>query len=113
MGRTASSIELSIEDRKYLESQMRARTIQAQTAERARILILKADGKPIDDIAALIGMNRKSVMLCLKKYKEGGVENALFDAPGRGRNAEKKTVNWQFQTPDARIKLKSPYPKWV
>ena len=88
MGRTASSIELSIEDRKYLESQMRARTIQAQTAERARILILKADGKPIDDIAALIGMNRKSVMLCLKKYKEGGVENALFDAPGRGRNAE-------------------------
>ena len=88
MGRTASSIELSIEDRKYLESQMRARTIQAQTVERARILILKADGKPIDDIAALIGMNRKSVMLCLKKYKEGGVENALFDAPGRGRNAE-------------------------
>ena len=29
------------------------------------------------------------------------------------RNAEKKTVNWQFQTPDARIKLKSLYPKWV
>ena len=29
------------------------------------------------------------------------------------RNAEEKTVNWQFQTPDARIKLKSLYPKWV
>ena len=27
-------------------------------------------------------------MLCLNKFKEGGVENALFDAPGRGRNAE-------------------------
>ena len=27
-------------------------------------------------------------MLCLKKYAEGGIENALFDAPGRGRNAE-------------------------
>ena len=27
-------------------------------------------------------------MLCLKKFKEGGIENALFDAPGRGRNAE-------------------------
>jgi transposase len=33
-------------------------------------------------------MNRKSVMLCVKKYHDGGVENALFDAPGRGRNAE-------------------------
>ena len=31
---------------------------------------------------------RCSVMLCLNKFKEGGVENALFDAPGRGRNAE-------------------------
>ena len=27
-------------------------------------------------------------MLCLNKYAEGGVENALFDAPGRGRNAQ-------------------------
>lgn len=27
-------------------------------------------------------------MLCLKKFKEGGVENALLDALGRGRNAE-------------------------
>ena len=33
-------------------------------------------------------MNRKSVMLCLNKFKNGGIENALFDAPGRGRNAE-------------------------
>ena len=29
------------------------------------------------------------------------------------RNAEEKTVNWQFQTPDVRIKLKSLYPKWA
>ena len=29
------------------------------------------------------------------------------------RNAEETTVNWQFQTPDARIKLKSLYPKWA
>lgn len=33
-------------------------------------------------------MNRKSVMLCLKEFKEGGIENALFDAPGCCRNAE-------------------------
>ncbi len=51
-------------------------------------MLLKADGFAIDDIADKIGINRKSVMLCLSKYAEGGVENALFDAPGRGRNAE-------------------------
>ena len=27
-------------------------------------------------------------MLCINKYLDRGVENALFDAPGRGRNAE-------------------------
>lgn len=88
MGRKASSITLTAEDRNYLETQTRARTIQAQTVNRARILLLKADGCSIDDIADKVGINRKSVMLCLKKYADGGVENALFDAPGRGRDAE-------------------------
>lgn len=88
MGRKASCLTLSDEDRSYLEAQTRARTIQAQTVSRARILLLKAKGVSIDEIADKVGMNRKSVMLCINKYLEGGVENALFDAPGRGRNAE-------------------------
>ena len=88
MGKKASTITLSIDDRSYLETQTRARTIQAQTVNRARILLLKADGVSIDAIADKVGMNRKSVMLCINKYLEGGIENALFDAPGRGRNAE-------------------------
>lgn len=88
MGRKASTIILSNDDRSYLETQTRARTIQAQTVNRARILLLKADGTSINDIADKVGINRKSVMLCINKYLEGGVENALFDAPGRGRNAE-------------------------
>ena len=88
MGRKATNITLSSEDRAYLELQTRTRTIQAQTVNRARILLLKADGTRIDDIADKVGMNRKSVMLCINKYLEGGIDNALFDAPGRGRNAE-------------------------
>ena len=84
MGRKSTVIELTSADREYLELQTRARTIQAQTVNRARILLLKADGHSIDDIADKVGMNRKSVMLCLSKFKKGGIENALFDAPGRG-----------------------------
>ena len=88
MGRKSTTIALSNEDRDYLELQTRARTIQAQTVNRARILLLKAEGTSIDDIADKVGMNRKSVMLCINKYLAGGIDNALFDAPGRGRNAE-------------------------
>lgn len=88
MGRKSSVINLTADEREYLETQTRARTIQAQTVNRARILLLKADGCSINDIADKIGINRKSVMLCLRKFADGGIENALFDAPGRGRNAE-------------------------
>lgn len=88
MGRKAAAITLSSEDRKYLETQTRARTIQAQTVCRARIILLRSEGFTINDIADKVGINRCSVILCLNKFKEGGVENALFDAPGRGRNAE-------------------------
>ena len=51
---------LSTEDHDQLEAIVRTRTLQAQVVTRARILLLK----------------------------EGGVENAIYDAPGRGRNAE-------------------------
>lgn len=88
MGRKAKVLQLSSEDRDYLEQQTRARTIQAQTVNRARILLLKADGLSVADIADKVGLNRKSVMLCIEKYVAGGVENALYDAPGRGRNPE-------------------------
>ena len=88
MGKKATVITLSPEDRAFLEEQTRARTIQAQTVIRARILLLKADGISIDAIADKVDLNRKSVMLCISKYLDGGVENALYDAPGRGRNAE-------------------------
>lgn len=44
MGRKSTVIELTSADREYLELQTRARTIQAQTVNRARILLLKADG---------------------------------------------------------------------
>ena len=88
MGKKATFITLSSEDRAFLGEQTRARTIQAQTVIRAKILLLKADGISIDAIADKVDLNRKSVMLCINKYLEGGVENALYDAPGRGRNAE-------------------------
>lgn len=79
---------LSAEERNQLETIMRTRTLQAQVVSRARILLLKADGYSVDTIAEKVDLNRNSVLLCLKKYNAGGIENAIYDAPGRGRNAE-------------------------
>lgn len=84
----AQPLNLSETDRTYLEAMTRARTLQAQTVNRAKILLQKANGESVDAIANKLDMNRNSVLLCLKKYQEGGVENAMSDAPGRGRNPE-------------------------
>lgn len=84
----ANLLTLSEEERSQLETITRTRTLQAQVVSRARILLLKADGNSVDSIAEKVGLNRNSVLLCLKKFKAGGIENAIFDAPGRGRNAE-------------------------
>lgn len=84
----ARPLQLSVEERNQLEYITRSRTLQAQVVTRARILLLKAGTESVDTIADKVGLHRNSVLLCLKKYKAGGVDNAIFDAPGRGRNAE-------------------------
>ena len=65
--RKPSILEISESDRKYFESLVRCRTMQAQIVQRARIILLKVEGIPIDEIADKIGINRKSVMLCIDK----------------------------------------------
>ena len=84
----AKPLVLSSEDHKWLETIVRTRTLQAQVVTRAKILLLKEAGDSVDVIAEKVDLNRNSVLLCLKKYKAGGVENAIYDAPGRGRNAQ-------------------------
>jgi len=84
----AQKLELTDSDREYFEALIRTRTTQAQAVQRAKIILLKADGASIDAIAAKLDINRKSVMLCLRKFVDGGPENAIYDTPGRGRNPE-------------------------
>lgn len=68
MGRKINTITLTEEQRSYLELQTRARTIQAQTVCRARILLLRADGVSINDIADKVGINRSTASCKLKSY---------------------------------------------
>lgn len=80
----AKTLPLSSEDRSCLEAI--TKTLQAQTVTRARILLLKVDGETVDSIVDKVDLNRNSVLLCLKKYNQGGIENAIYDVLGRGRN---------------------------
>ena len=81
-------LAISDKDKKYLKSLSKMRTIQAQVVDRARILLYKAEGVSFDEIAARLNISKRTVRLCISKYNEGGVENALFDAKRSGRPTE-------------------------
>ncbi len=84
----AKSITLSDEDIKYLQSLTRQRTIQAQIVDRAKILLYKEQGESNNDIAIRLDVNINTVKLCLSKFREGGVQCALFDDQRKGRPVE-------------------------
>ena len=84
----AKAITLEAEDLKYLQSTIRQRTIQAQVADRAKMLLYKSQGASNGEIADRLGVNINTVKLCLSKFKEGGVKRALFDDRRNGRPVE-------------------------
>jgi transposase len=81
-------LTLTDEEREYLVSLSKTRTIQAQVVDRARMLLWKERGLSNAAIANGLDINIKSVNLCLEKYFEAGVEEALFDKQRDGRPAE-------------------------
>ena len=88
MAKYKTSVELSGEERARLERVARMRTEQAQVVARARILLLRDSGESLPSIAEKVGCDRNSVKLCIGKYREGGVERALYDDPRSGRPRE-------------------------
>lgn len=84
----ATILNISDNDYKYLQDLCRCRTIQAQIADRAQILIYKAQGESNQAIADRIDVNINMVKLCLKKYRHGSIKEALYDAQRRGRSIE-------------------------
>ena len=74
----AKAIELNSDDVEYLQSLVRTRTIQAQVVDRAKMLLYKAKGESNRSIATRLDVNINTVNLCLSKFKEGGMQRALF-----------------------------------
>ena len=81
-------IEISEDDKEYLQQLSNCRTIQAQTVDRARILLQKEQGIPEAVIANGMSISVNTVRLCITKYLEGGVQEALFDKARKGRPVE-------------------------
>jgi hypothetical protein len=81
--KTSLTINLAPAERRTLLAWQRATTISAGLARRGRIILLVADGVPITDITALVGISRHFVYKWAQRFLEQGLEG-LADKPGRG-----------------------------
>ncbi len=91
MGRRASKIILSADERHELEGLLRTHSTTQQLALRARMIILAADGLSICETAERLGIWRKTVSERRKRWlsggSNGGVLERLSDKPRSGAPA--------------------------
>ena len=77
-------IELDADERAALERVTRRTTEAAGLVRRARIVVLVADGVPLDQGAREVGVRPNVVRTWADRYREGGLA-ALQDRPRPGR----------------------------
>ncbi|MBA3418304.1 MAG: helix-turn-helix domain-containing protein, partial [Geodermatophilaceae bacterium] len=80
----AAALPVGDEDRSVLRSWTRSSGLRAGLAQRARIVLLAADGVPNAEIAARVGVSRPTVNLWRDRYAGAGLAG-LEDRPRPGR----------------------------
>lgn len=88
MPNLVKTISLTENDKMTLEGILRKNTVEARTYIRAKILLLKSEGRSNEFIADKLDICVSAVRLCIDKYNAGGIEAAMQDNKGRGRKAE-------------------------
>ena len=83
--RRAPAITLTDEDRAALQRWARGRSTEARLVERARIVLLAAEGRENKDIAAELGVTRATVARWRDRFAASGVAGIEKDAPRGGR----------------------------
>src|SRR5262245_24614818 len=84
MARPISAIDLTPEERTVLRRRVGSPTTSQRDAMRARIVLLRAEGRREEDVAAKVGVSINTVSLWSSRFEEKGLEG-LSDRPGRGR----------------------------
>ena len=79
------TIQLSLQDQKQLQDITRKGKHNARVITRARILLLSHQGKSDTSISAQLETSKSSVHRVRKRYVNGGLKRALYDAPRCGQ----------------------------
>lgn len=83
MANHAKVLTVSARDAEALRRRVRSKSLPARDVERARIVLLAAEGLPAETIAERVGCSRPTVVQWRQRYGQGGLE-ALVDAQRSG-----------------------------
>src|SRR5438132_2379155 len=82
--RMVPALRITSEERRELERRAQGEHVSRRVAQRARIVLLAADGVPNRQIAMLVGLNQNQVGMWRKRYAAHGMAG-LADRPRPGR----------------------------
>ena len=88
--RKAKEIRLSPDQRKELERLANGKRTEVRVAERARIVLLAAEGRRNDEIGEILGLGRIKAGRWRDRYAAEGLASILRDRPRGGRKATKR-----------------------
>lgn len=77
-------VDLSDEERGELQTLLRKGKASARRLTRARILLLAAEDRPDDEVAAVLHSSRSTVERTRRRFVEEGLEAALNERPRPG-----------------------------
>jgi len=77
-------LKLESKDQKELKKLTKSGALKSRKLNRCRILLLAAQGKSKKAIAEILNMSPVTVIETCKRYKEGGLSNALNEKPRPG-----------------------------
>ena len=83
--RVAETIKLDAATERELRVLSKRRRIEARLQQRARVILLAAQGMQNKDIAAEVGLDRRQVAVWRNRFVEGGIDALRQDAPRSGR----------------------------
>ena len=102
--RVAETIKLDAATQRELRILAKRRRIEARLQQRARIVVLAAQGWQNKDIAVEVGLDRRQVALWRSRFLQGGIDALRQDAPRSGRTP---TVTAEVQSRILQVTLHS------
>ena len=81
--KTALTLRLTLAERNALLRWQRSPSLSAGLVRRGRIIILVSEGKPISEIAQMVGINRRFIYKWVQRFLAQGLEG-LVDKPRSG-----------------------------